>query len=335
MAKKQKKVRDRAFDESWKLVLEKYFWECLDFYFPKIIAQIDKSRGYVFLEQELQRISPKSDSKKRRVDKLAKVYLKDQTEMWVLIHIEVQTYKEEEFARRMYSYHYRIWDKYEKPIASLAILADNNSQFCPKEFRLKAFGQEFMQFHFLVSKIWDWKDKEKDLKKNPNIFAIVTLASLKAYEENFASRAQWKLLLTKMLYERGYSQKEVFDLYYFLDGIMVLPEPMEIQYNNEIILLEKEATMPYITTAERIGRSEGKKEGKKEGRKEGRKEGEIKGKIEGIEAILDIKFGDQGLACMDKVQSIQDLEKLQQVFLLAKKSQSLDEFQEKIASYLV
>ena len=310
MVKKQKKLRERAFDESWKLVLEKYFWECLDFYFPKISEQIEKQRGYVFLDQELQRISPKSDSKKRRVDKLAKVYLKDKTEIWVLIHIEVQTYREEEFARRMYSYHYRIWDKYEKPVASLAILADNNSKFCPKEFSLKAFGQEFMQFRFLVSKIWDWKDKEKELEKNPSIFAIVTLASLKAYEENFHSRAEWKLLLTKMLYERGYSQKEVFNLYYFLDGIMVLPDPLEIQYNNEIILLEKETTMPYITTAERIGIREGKREGKIEGK---------------IEMILEMKFGKEGMAFLKKIQKISDIKKLEKILELLKSANKLSD----------
>ena len=52
---RQKKLRERAFDESWKLVLEKYFWECLDFYFPEISVQIDKKRGYAFLDQELQK----------------------------------------------------------------------------------------------------------------------------------------------------------------------------------------------------------------------------------------------------------------------------------------
>ena len=35
--------------------------------------------------------------------------------------------------------------------------------------------------------------------------------------------------------------------------------------------------MPYITSAERIGRKEGRKEGHKEGRKEGHKEGQKEG----------------------------------------------------------
>lgn len=47
MAKQKRKIRERAFDDSWKLMLEKYFWECLDFYFPEISKQIDKKKGYI------------------------------------------------------------------------------------------------------------------------------------------------------------------------------------------------------------------------------------------------------------------------------------------------
>lgn len=39
------KIRPRAFDESWKLVLERYFWDCLDFHFPEISRMIAKDKG--------------------------------------------------------------------------------------------------------------------------------------------------------------------------------------------------------------------------------------------------------------------------------------------------
>ena len=123
-------------------------------------------------------------------------------------------------------------------------------------------------------------------------------------------------MLTKMLYERGYSQKEVFDLYYFLDSIMVLPEPMEIQYNKDINFLEKEATMPYITTAERIGRSEGRKEGRKEGKE---------GMLKGLEMILEMKFGKEGLAFFKKIQRISDIKKLEKILDLLKTTNNLSD----------
>ena len=48
---------------------------------------------------------------------------------------------------------------------------------------------------------------------------LSSLASLKTYEKDFPTKASWKYELTKMLYERGYSQEEILNLYRFLDGI--------------------------------------------------------------------------------------------------------------------
>ena len=72
----KEKLREREFDESWKKILEKYFWDFMNFYFPKIIQKIDQNKGYTFLDQELAKITRESQSKSRRLDKLVKVYLK-------------------------------------------------------------------------------------------------------------------------------------------------------------------------------------------------------------------------------------------------------------------
>ena len=95
-------MRRREFDEAWKKILDKYFIEFMKFYFPKIAEQIDFSKGYTFLDQELQKIMRGSKSKKRRVDKLVKVFLFNKQELWILIHVEVQTYVDKNFAERMF-----------------------------------------------------------------------------------------------------------------------------------------------------------------------------------------------------------------------------------------
>ena len=220
-------IREREFDESWKKVLEKYFWPFLEFYFPKIAAQIDQQQGYTFLDQELSAITRKAESHKRRLDKLAKVYLKDQQEVWLLIHVEIQSYRDQDFALRMMQYHYRIYDLYAKPVASIAILADADNRFRPDSFETRAFGETYLRFQFKTAKIIDWQGKEAELATDPNPFAVMTLASLKTHESDHQTRADLKFNLTKMLYERGYSGEMILALYEFLDGIMVLPETME------------------------------------------------------------------------------------------------------------
>ena len=108
-----------------------------------------------------------------------------------------------------------------------------------------------------------FKNKEKNLqklKKSNNPFATVTLASIKTYEKNEYTLYHWKTILTKMLYEKGYTYNDIMDLYDFIDGIMTLPEDLEIRYNETISKYEEVKKMPYINTAQRIGRKEGKKE---------------------------------------------------------------------------
>ena len=50
-------------------------------------------------------------------------------ESWIYIHIEVQGTRQAEFAKRMFVYNYRIFDRYEKPVAILAVLADEHNQW--------------------------------------------------------------------------------------------------------------------------------------------------------------------------------------------------------------
>ncbi len=324
------KLRRRVFDEGWKLILESHFWEFLEFYFPHILEQIEKEKGYTFLEQELKKIRIRGKGKKRRVDKLVKVYLKTQKEVWLLVHLEIQTYLDQEFAQRMYCYHYRIYDLYQKPVASLAILADMSQDFRPCSLELTALGMKFVHFEFQIAKLLDWAGKEEELKNHKNPFAIVTLASLKASENNFQTRYQWKALLTKMLYEKGYSEKSILELYQFLDGIMVLPEDMEIQYNEEIEAYEKEKTVPYITTAERIGIQKGRMEGRQEGRMEGKQEGMQKALVQVILDILELRFYEIPQAICQKIQNIQDIDRLRSLHREAVLKQSIEEFAEGI-----
>jgi predicted transposase/invertase (TIGR01784 family) len=327
-------LRRRVFDETWKQLIENHLPEFLEFYFPDIAAQIDHSKGHTFLEQELAKIAPKSRSKRRRVDKLVQVYLKAGGELWVLLHLEVQTYNDEQFAERMFSYSYRIFDHYQRPVASLAVLADQSATFRPKSFDMELLGHKFVHFEFVIVKLLDWQDKEEELRQDPRIFAIVTLASLKAYERKFMHRYQWKKLLIEMLYERGYSEQAIRDLYQFLDGILVLPEKLEIRYNEEITRLEEGKKMPYVTSAERIGIKKGKQEGlqlgKQEGLQLGKQEGLQLGKQEGLQgsivSALQVRFGKVPGDLSERVRQITDMHRLESLFSKAILAASVEEF---------
>jgi len=78
-------------------------------------------------------------------------------------------------------------------------------------------------------------------------------------------RLEWKLTLTKMLYDRGYSERNVIELFRFLDWLMFLPKDLQQEYRDEVERFEVERKMPYVTTIERMGIEKGIEKGMKLG----------------------------------------------------------------------
>ncbi len=131
-----------SYDTPWKDAIERYFSEFMGFYFPQAHRQIDWDKGYTFLEQELQAITQDAELGKRFVDKLVRVTrLITGQEDWIYIHLEVQGTAQTEFAERMFVYNYRIYDRYRRPVASMAVLADDGLNWKPQAFGFEVLGQ--------------------------------------------------------------------------------------------------------------------------------------------------------------------------------------------------
>lgn len=106
-------------DVLWKVLIKKFFREFLGFYKPDLYPAVVFERTE-FLDKELLSITGKSH--KGIVDVLAKLHLKNGDVEFILFHVEVQGYREEDFPSRMFGYFARIWDRFRKPVTSLAIL---------------------------------------------------------------------------------------------------------------------------------------------------------------------------------------------------------------------
>ena len=89
------------FDTAWKQALEWFFEPFLAFFYSTVHQGIDWSREPVFLDKELQEIVPEAEVGRGTVDKLVKVWTQEGVEAWVLVHVEVQSQHDTEFAKRM------------------------------------------------------------------------------------------------------------------------------------------------------------------------------------------------------------------------------------------
>lgn len=246
------------FDTPWKDILENYFQLFMQFCLPEIALEIDWSRGYESLDKELSATCPETELGDREVDKLFKIWKLDGEESWILFHVEIQGQRVTKFEKRMFVYHYRLFDRYEKPLVSLAILTDKNKKWRPNFYQHNLWGCK-LEFHFLVIKLKDYSGNEETLYNSNNPFAFVILShltSIKSFKSD-DDRFETKKFLTGLLYKKRFGKQEIINLFRFLDWIICLPKPWAIKYRHEVFDLEEQNKMPYISSIEKLGYERG------------------------------------------------------------------------------
>lgn len=194
-------------DILWKGVIEEISDDFLRFFFPDAETIFDLERGFEFLDKELEQLfEPENEQfAPRHVDKLIKVYTRDGEPMCILLHCEVQGYKQREFPERMFRYYARIWDKYPYPLAAIAILTDNDQGFRPDQYKQSFLGTNLC-YHFNTYKVLDQSEAELEKSENPFAMVILTVQAMLKMKAGFDNQKLFKLkvdlarrLLTKRI----------------------------------------------------------------------------------------------------------------------------------------
>jgi hypothetical protein len=183
-----------AIDVPWNKMVKSYFPQCLEFFFPKIHAEIAWERGFEFLESELQQSLNNSDKIKDLTSNLVKVFSSKEPKKFIRLHIAIQNQYHPDFAECMYLRHTRFstakWPL--EPVASAAIIGDPNPTWQPNSFEREAMGQK-VSFYMPTAKILEYSEKARELKKNP--FSVVVTAHLSAQQAP-ADQQKQKTMLT-------------------------------------------------------------------------------------------------------------------------------------------
>jgi hypothetical protein len=323
------KRRQADEDSPWKEVLECFFEPFLAFFFPEAHAGIDWTKAHVFLDKELQKVVRDAALGRRIVDKLVQVHTLKGPEAWVLVHIEVQGDEEADFAKRMYIYNYRLFDRYDRRVASLAVLTDDRPEWRPSTYVYELWGCR-AGVEFPVIKLLDYRKDMEDLQNNLNPFAVVVLAHLQMLvtRHDAHERLQSKLALVRMLYERGYARQDILELFRFIDWVMALPEELETDFADAVSKHEEALKMPYVTSVERVGEKRGEERGEKKGRKIGKEIGIMSRSREAVLEILEMRFGRIPMSLSSAVNGLEDLATLKDLHKEAVTTASLEAFEE-------
>ncbi len=118
--------------------------------FPAAHAGIDWCAGFKSRDKELSKLNRDNRTGARFVDKLVEVKRFGGGPALVMVHIEVQSHPDGDFARRMFTYYYRLLDRYGADVVSLALLADSDTAWRSGAFQTELWKRVENPSHTLL-----------------------------------------------------------------------------------------------------------------------------------------------------------------------------------------
>lgn len=106
-------------DLLFKTLIEAFFEEFMEVFFPELYNKID-FKTVKFLSKGV--IPDTFKAAGRRVDIVVESKWKE-TNLMIIIHVEPQSYNQENFSERMFAYYCMLYGKYRQPIIPIAVLA--------------------------------------------------------------------------------------------------------------------------------------------------------------------------------------------------------------------
>ncbi|MCB0520240.1 MAG: Rpn family recombination-promoting nuclease/putative transposase [Lewinellaceae bacterium] len=238
MGKRKKTSTDT--DHPWKQIFTYFFREAIAFIEPDLHDLIDWDRQIEFLEQELHEIIKTRFRGSKLCDKLAKVRLKDGKDLYLLVHIEIESNPKANFPKRFFWYRILIFDKHKsEDIFSIAVYTGSPSANQVDRYQY-GFLTNRLLFEFPAYKIWE--QDEALLLQSENIFALFVLAQ--QYANRTRDDMEKRFAFRKKLFEFAQAKKidriKILEALIFVRYLTLMPKDLEINYNQ--FILEKMQT---------------------------------------------------------------------------------------------
>ena len=292
-------------DSPWKSAIEVFFQPCLELLFPQVAARLDWSHEPAFMDTELQKLTSDSSDTRRHVDKLIRVRALSGEFHWILLHIEVQGEPEAQFTRRMFTYYYRLIERFDEPVVSMAILTDTSKQFRPDHYRYELMGCA-IRFDFLCVKLLDLQSQLDDMLASDNIFALLVAAQLIAkHVKHPRQRTDAVLNFYRMARKKGYSRQHIYQMHDFIEWMIRIPKQELSYYNQGVNLIEQEDdTMSYMAIYKRESFAQGIEQGIERGMGKGR----LSTLQNTLQKLLQLKFRELDAASLERLQNASEAE---------------------------
>src|SRR5262249_20116958 len=238
------------WDGPWKEALDSLalvfalFW-------PDVLGEIDLDKMVTPLEQELQKLTPDSNSGLLRVDKLFELAARTSGDPRYA-HFEAQMAKDLELPWRMFKYGRRAGEHFNQPVGRFAILGDDDADWKPNSYREGVLGCEDT-FTFRVVKLSEWRSRLGELESGGNLFGLFLCAHLEtmATRGEVPRRQDAKFRILANLMRRDLTEVEFRRWYRLIDWILKLPEDANRAVWLRLEQLKEPKPMSHVTFAEK------------------------------------------------------------------------------------
>ena len=289
-------------DEMFKLLLETFFADFIDLFFPQV-SQLMEQDHLEFRPQEV--ITDVLDQEKHVVDILVETRLKGE-EGLILIHVENQSQRLPDYNRKMFKYFARLYEKYQQKILPIVVYAHDAAVEEEDSFRIGFSFLDVLEFRFL--KVQLRKEPWRKYIQSANPVAAALMSKMNYSKEE---RVNVKIEFARMLANMRLDLARNTLLTAFFETYLKLNKTEEEEYRQRLPIELKPEEVRYfmeITTSyHEKGREEGIREGREEGIKEGIKEVALTALKEG--ASLEFVMKITGLS---KEELLEMQKKLQQ-----------------------
>lgn len=241
-------------DQLAKELIHNFFEEFLEAFFPEVHESVDFTVIRP-LSEEVYTDTDILQGRNRKLDIVIETKLKGEETIFI-IHVEPQSYVENDFHERMYHYFSLLYNKYQKPILPIAVFSYDEKRNEHDEFSISFPFFHVLTFNFLTLELRKKNWREYIESDNP---VAAALLSKMGYTER--EKVEVKLEFLKMLVRMKLNPAKQRFITGFFDVYLTLNDQEEEQLMEEIKELDNaEEIFELSNSWERKGIEKGKME---------------------------------------------------------------------------
>jgi hypothetical protein len=231
MQEKNQQAERMDYDNLYKTVLKKYFWDGLKLFLPDLYDAVDTNAQPEFLDQEQQKLTFDFGGGAARTDIIALVSLKDGGKEFVICHVEVQGEGGGDLPVRMMLYRDYLHLYYRKEPVGIAVLTEPRPKREKTEYRSSAFGVEA---YYGYKNFFVLDTPDEILLSDGNRIGLILYAAKYAYKSggDEGKKFGYLRLITNMWNERGWNPH---DKRIILEAVSYLMNLSDSEYKKQFV----------------------------------------------------------------------------------------------------